>query len=475
MSKIKANILIYILLFLIIGIASFTTSCKKKIISGNGNLTFSKDTVVFDTIFTSIGSTTKQLKIYNHNKKDIVIDEVRLMGGSNSVFRMNFDGVSGTQFVKTDLESQDSLFLFVEVTLNVNGANLPMVIEDSILFRADGKEQYIILAAWGQDIHYHYSDLSGSASNWDLNEGTWPNDKPHLIYGAAFVDSAKTLNIIDGTKIYLHKKSYLFNYKGTLNIEGTEANPVIIQGDRLESFYANVPGQFYGVYMKEAKPSTFNYVTIKNATTGIHIEGANPGNGNTPTLTINNSFIQSCTHYGILNFAGARIKGENLVIAKNGIHAFMNLAGSGFSFNHCTFLGFGQGTNQAAVIGITDYYISQSQSLVTDINGVITNSIIFGNLDNEVALNLDNIGTNSFNFDNNFIRNKNVITTNGFTANNVWNVDPRIKSQATYDFSLNSDSPCKDAASALYPTLNNLDILGKNRSNPADVGAFEIQ
>ncbi len=440
-----------------------------------GNLAFSKDTVVFDTIFTTIGSTTQQLKVYNTTNSTLNIEEVRLMGGENSVFRVNFDGLSGTTFKNTEIESKDSLFLFVEVTLNINGQDLPMVVEDSILFRANGKDQYIILAAWGQDMYYHYSNLSGSSSGWDLNEGIWPNDKPHVIYGAAFVDSAKTLTIQAGTSIHLHKNSFLFNYKGTLNIEGTVTNPVTIQSDRLESFYNDVPGQYQGVYFKEALPSYFNHVIIKNGATGIHLEGAAPSNGTTPTLTINNSLIYSHSYYGILSFAGARIKGENNVIAKNGIHAFVNLAGAAFDFNQCTFLGFGQGTNQAAAVGISDNYSGNNQTIVTNIDGRITNSIIYGTLNYELAINTDNIGTNQFFFDRNFIWNAEPLEYPGITANNTWLINPKIKNQSAFDFSLMSDSPCKDAGSPMYPTINNTDIRGVLRLPLPDLGAYEIE
>src|SRR5690606_40056225 len=100
-----------------------------------GNLAFSKDTVVFDTVFTTIGSTTQQLKIYNKESKTILIEEVELMRGSSSPYRINPDGLLGTQLAGIELEGKDSLFLFLEVTLNPHGVSNPSVIEDSIRFR----------------------------------------------------------------------------------------------------------------------------------------------------------------------------------------------------------------------------------------------------------------------------------------------------------------------------------------------------
>ena len=75
-----------------IALSLFTSSCKKDLLLSNGALEFSVDTVLFDTVFTSIGSTTKNFKIYNRSNRPVVIYEVQLAGGSNSTYRFNLDG-----------------------------------------------------------------------------------------------------------------------------------------------------------------------------------------------------------------------------------------------------------------------------------------------------------------------------------------------------------------------------------------------
>jgi hypothetical protein len=74
---------------------SSLTSCKKPVFFSNGNLSFSRDTVLFDTVFTTIGSTTKNFKFYNNDNKAVIVEEIELMGGSASPFRINVDGLSG--------------------------------------------------------------------------------------------------------------------------------------------------------------------------------------------------------------------------------------------------------------------------------------------------------------------------------------------------------------------------------------------
>ena len=87
-----------------------TSSCGKHVILSKNNLSFSKDTVVFDTVFTTIGSTTQQFKIYNKDSKTIKIDEIELMGGTNSKFSMNVDGLQGPIIKDLYIEGGDSLF-----------------------------------------------------------------------------------------------------------------------------------------------------------------------------------------------------------------------------------------------------------------------------------------------------------------------------------------------------------------------------
>ena len=55
-------------------------------------LTFSRDTLSFDTLFSTIPSYTAEIMIYNRNNKALKISSVFLENGANSVFRFNLDG-----------------------------------------------------------------------------------------------------------------------------------------------------------------------------------------------------------------------------------------------------------------------------------------------------------------------------------------------------------------------------------------------
>ncbi len=446
--------------------ASQLTSCKKETFFSEGNLDFSADTVVFDTVFTTVGSTTQRLKIYNRSNQNLRVDEIELMGGENSPFRINVDGISGVMHNNLEIEGNDSLWIFVEVTLDPNGGTLPLIVEDSIRFRTNGTDQYVILAAWGQDAYFHYNDV---------NSGVWPNDKPHVVYGFAGIDEGQTLTIPAGTDIYLHNNSLIYVFKGALHIQGTKTDPVTLQGDRLESEYDEVSGQYYGIYFEKALPSTIDHAIIKNGISGIHMFGEDPGNSSY-TLELSNTIIQNCSRYGTFIYDGAKIKGENCLISDNGIHAFLLLRGGDFNFNHCHLLSYGTGDNVGAAIGITNYF----NDTIGPINeGTITNSVIYGNGDYEVAMDTLTQGTIVMDFQRNLIRADVPFTDAFYTNGNLWNSSPLFNDISGMDYMWATNSPLNGAADNSFGIT-----LGMNPGtdicvNPRDVvspdiGAYEL-
>lgn len=447
------------------------SSCNKPVLLSKGNLTFSTDTVVFDTVFTTVGSTTKYLKIYNPDLRSLNIEEIELMGGESSVYRINVDGISATSHKDLILAPKDSLYIFVEVTLQVNNTTNPLIVEDSIRFRTNGQDQFVKLAAWGQDAYFHYSNFQ--LDSLDFNEGVWPNDKPHVIYGAAIVDSAKTLTIQAGTQVYLHKNALLYVYKGALQIEGQAGNEVVFQGDRLEQAYQDVAGQFYGIYFHEALPSTINYAILKNGTSGVHLFSQNPNNSSY-TLTMENTQIYNQARYGVFIYAGAKVKAENCIISKNGTHALLVLQGGDFNFNHCDLLGYGSSTNPA--VGICNYYndYNQNQTLVSSIGeGKFQNCVIYGNLNTELAIDTIQMAGIELNFDFDYCVFKSQTNyQDSFYGSHVnWNANPLFTNPAERDFTFSSNSSLSNAAisSAVFT-----DIFGQPRNNPPDIGAIEL-
>ena len=72
---------------------------------------FSSDTVYLDTVFTLIGSSTYNLRIYNLSDRNVEIGSIRLGQGSQSQFRINVDGIHGESFEQVELLAKDSIYV----------------------------------------------------------------------------------------------------------------------------------------------------------------------------------------------------------------------------------------------------------------------------------------------------------------------------------------------------------------------------
>ena len=150
---------------------------------------------------------------------------------------------------------------FLEVTIDPSNNTTPYILSDSIIFSSDNNSQTVKLVAWGQDAYFHTPNTFGEIINgtdttkfyYHLLDCSmpWENDKPYVIYGYAIVDPGNTLTINEGCQVYLHKNSGLIignpfkeEKGGTLIINGQLGNEVTFQGDRLDSWYKDSPGQW---------------------------------------------------------------------------------------------------------------------------------------------------------------------------------------------------------------------------------------
>jgi hypothetical protein len=458
---VKKHITICLTLLIVI---STQIGCKKTEILSKSNVTFSIDTLVFDTVFTTIGSTTQNFKIYNPDSKTVELEEVELMGGSSSPFRLNVDGSTGIKLSNFKIKGKDSMFVFVDVKLNVNGKNLPTVVEDSIRIRTNGRDQYMNLMVWGQDAYFHYNEV--------LKEETWKSDKPHVIINYAAVDSAKTLTIDEGTKVYLHKNAMLYVYKSKLTINGTKEKPVIFQGDRLESFYKDVSGQHYGIYLHEALSSSINYTTIKNGTAGLHIFSSN-NKVTEPTLKITNSTIHNNSSYGVFLFSNPWVEIENSLIYKNGVYGVFVLQGASLKTTHCNILGYASSDDNAGAFAIKNNYTNPKDNItyVSPLNITVNNSVIYGFKDDELLFDTINGKAEiKYQFSNCLIKKK-TITNNPHFSTIIWNSSPLFKDVSTNDYHPDLNSPLFLNGNFLLSLPKDLD--GNSRGNKPTIGAYE--
>ncbi|MBF4493290.1 hypothetical protein IR010_12130 [Flavobacterium sp. MR2016-29] len=497
----------YFVLF-ILGLLLAFSSCRTDFdtVASSGDLKFSKDTVYLDTVFKNIGSSTYQLKVYNKSKNDISIPIVQLKKGLNSKYRMTVDGMSGNNgkiFKDVTLLAKDSLYIFIETTADItdanpadflytdeiqfdSGANLQQValvtlIQDAVFLypkqNADGTKEKIKID--GKDVDGFYLDENDAVNG---NELFFTKQKPYVIYGYAGVPQNKTVSFEAGSRVFFHANSGLFvDNKASLQINGTVSttkeleNEVIFEGDRLESLYDAIPGQWNSVILADGSTNnTINHLTLKNAVNGLNIK-----NQDATTLTIKNTQIYNCAEYGILA-QNARISGENIVINYSGLASLSCVYGGNYSFTHCTFNNNWQNSSHFAV-NLSNSLAGAAPETNPLTQATFNNCIIYGSNTNE--FNLSKNANTAFVYQlNNCLLKFSGSTTNAdyqFKTDTqhynqiILNENPKFYNVAKNQFNIDKTSAAFAKGNQAY--IMPLDILGITRTSPPDLGAYQSQ
>ncbi len=461
-------------------------SCKDVdfITDSSAKLTFSVDTITFDTVFTSIGSTTKQLRVYNNHNQPIKISEIYLAGRNISYFRLNIDGDQSDRVADVEIRSKDSLYIFVEITVDPLGVNNPLVIKDSIVFITNGNVQDVNLVAYGQDVHL----VNGE---W-VETTTWTADKPYLIYNSIGIDTTETLTIEKGAMLYFHDRSRMYIF-GTLLAEGTKENPIVFRGDRLDYIdvypplpYDNLSDQWGGIwFLSSSKGNRLNYCNIRNANIGI--QAGVLGETEQAELEISNSIVENHS-FSAMFLINSKMIAKNCLIANCGSYLVSSVTGGYYEFYQCTLANyyshFTQSRSGEPSVLLSNQVVYLDSVFTGDLEKAgFYNCIITGSGNNELRLYSNKKNSLNYKFDH-CLLNVNLDSIDAenteYFSNVIFNDDPNFKSTERYEYNFELDtlSGAKDKGDpgliTLYPELQ-YDINGELRTGDAapDLGAYE--
>ncbi|HNS18716.1 MAG TPA: hypothetical protein PKH94_07250 [Bacteroidales bacterium] len=459
----------------------FMISCNKEEITTNPSvkLTFSADTVVFDTVFATIGTTTRYLMVYNNDKNRVKIASVRLAGGSGSPFELNIDGVPSIQLRDVEIPANDSLFIFIRVTVDPTNENNPFLVTDSIVFETNGNVQDIDLVAYGQNAHFYTNAV------YQMH-GMWANDKPHVVYGFVIIDSSYSLTIQPGSRVYFHKDAILaVANEATLKIAGTFDAPVTFQGDRLDEDLQELPGQWGTIWLTAgSKNNEIDHAIIRNAVIGIRVDTL--GSSPQPTLKLSNTQILNMSGYG-LQALGSHVVAANCVIANCAETAVFLGIGGTYDFRHCTIGNYYPYTaRQTASLVLTNFYLllddmgHVKDTIARDLNqAYFGNCIVYGNKTEEIALASTSLAQFNYLFDHCLLRTTRI--ADPFIAGCVFNEDPLFSDYETNDYTLDTIlSPAVDAGlmdiinTSVLNLVNDLNNNNRTLDGKPDLGAYEL-
>ncbi len=434
----------------------FTTDASAK-------LSFSTDSILFDTIFTSIGSTTRRLKVFNHNEKAVHISQIKLAGGNASSYQINVNGKAVNEVNGIDLAGNDSLYVFVKVSINPSDVKIPFIVEDHILFQTNGNLQTIQLEAYGQNAVFYGEKTISQNTIWDKT-------LPYVIMNPVLVNENVKLTIKEGTKIYFHKGAKL-DIAGSLQVEGLKNDSVTFSSDRFERIYQEEPGQWNGLhFLQSSTDNQLNFALIKNAFIGIQADGLSANNN--PKLLLSNCIIKNMEIAALAMF-NADVKAFNNLFYNCGQFLVYGVGGGSYAFKQNTFAAINTNfARQTPAVYFADFYTTANLNTTAALKIELINNIIWGSLDEELAV--DKKGTLAivFNLSNNLIKTE----TSSFGGNgNIINEDPLFSNPRNEDYTLIQGSPCinKGADLSSEPYLAK-DLKDKMRSFPSELGCYEF-
>lgn len=428
-------------------------------------LTLSADTVIFDTLLSSVGSITKRFKIFNPNKRAVALSRIAVGRGNDSEYSITINGVEGRNFDEEIIFGEDSMLVLVKVFIDPSDQDMPFLVKDSVIMEYNGNVADIKLVSWGQDANFIDGEIIACDAIWD-------SPKPYVIYSSALVDTLCRLTVMPGTTILIDNNASLF-VKGALDILGTAEEKVVVRNTRLDPSYEIAPGQWNGIFFLEGSyDSHIEHAEIRNGQIGLRI--GNPDTDDDFDVTVTNTSIGHMSIAGVLAFT-SDVQMINCEIFNCQRQLFAGVLGGRYDVDHCTFSNSGSefSRDEQSIVLSDNFLLDDGSTPVSELYVEFTNSIIWGddfNVPEELLISLSQEVATEILLNNNIIKSTN---TDWISLGNTISTDsnfPQFFSPTAFDFQIDSLSPARDAATDSEVLL---DIIGTERDNLPDIGAYE--
>lgn len=439
---------------------------EEEILAGQAvQLLFEKDSLQFDTLFTSEKSITRRLRVYNPAEKTVLIESIFLEGGLQSPYSLYVEGTAGKAFGEQSLLPGDSLLLLLEARLPATADTLPYLANDALVLVNKGLRQQVPIVGWGQNALFLGDSVLACNTVWD-------SPLPYIIEESILVDSLCSLTIAKGSRLYFKPGAYLYVKGSLLGLgDSLEENRILFSNHRRDPLYENQPGQWGGLlFLPGSRDNKLLYCDIRNAEYGIYL--GTPDEDREPDLELGYCRIENSLLGGIVSYT-SDLLAYNTLVNTAVQYTVANLAGGNYSYEHCTFANYFAQREEVPVLVLSDNVELADGSLLSAALSVeMENSIVSGNLRNPDEILLDKAGGApvELSFSHNLLR----TTMESFSGNgNLISSErffPSFRNIPGYDYRPDSLSPAIDAG--LLPGRER-DLAGKLRDSRPDIGAYE--
>jgi len=424
----------------------------------DGDLLFSADTVVFDTLLTDRLSITKRFRIYNPNTDAINISDIYLNKGSE--YSLIINGANKNQAQDVLLRGKDSLLILVKLQVDERDVDDPYLIKDIIITNWNDNTNQTLLIAWGQDAIYLGNEI--------LCDQTFTPDRPYVFYDSVLVDVGCRLTLEAGTTLLFDSNAPLL-IAGQLIAVGDSTNAITFRNSRWDANYRIAPGQWPGIhFLVGSQDNLLDYAIIENAITGITI--GNPDEDTLADLTLKHSIIRHTSQMGLAAYS-SDVVAENLLIMNSGTSNLVNAAGGFYNYNHCTFVNkpnLFYSSDPVAVF--TNQIILSDQSKISEyLYLTLQNSIIWGLSDNDLWLSNDEKTGWSSSVHHNLIHSNKQMNDNFVVFDTII---PLFLDTENYNYELDSESVVIDIGQG---SSVRDDLRGRLRDDQPDLGVYEKQ
>ncbi|KXX68296.1 hypothetical protein [Flammeovirga sp. SJP92] len=442
----------------------FFTSCdpQDEILSTDPNLrlSFSQDTVFFDTLYTSkvdegidMPSTTQRFTVYNRSENAVNIAEISLSDPDN-VYQLLINGQASDKVENTFLRGGDSMLIFAEANIPHENKDDIREFTGSVNLFTNGNRQEVILSAFAEDPFY----VAGGAIV--IGDVVWPKGRPYVIMDSLYVAESSSLTVEAGAKMVFNNDAKI-QVSGSLKLQGTVQDTIRLESIRTDGRYFNSPGQWGGIIFDSLSSNNeVKGVHLKNATFGLYIY--HPDEDDEIDLLIENSTIENISQVGV-SVIKADVTVINSIISHTVSYAYAHASGGVCNFLYNTVVnentGFFRDRPSLAFEAVAD-----DKGVLTPIDLTLKNNIIWGSLSNEISI-LE--GVNKLSVVHNLLK----TNVEDFDPSNILNQDPYFKVPYSYNYQISEESPAREVGIDVEGI--NMDQVGVPRTSPPDIGALQ--